>query len=233
MKNFWLTCCLALLVSAASAQLVLRTLDRDSGLIKRYQNDTTGFITITDTGMTDSLKPSHRFVAWEVNTIHTMIYVRHGYPPGSPYKNLWRYPKSGIKQADSVLLTHCDLLHSFTACLCADLFPWYMSVKTHDAQLLTVNNESLMQQFLGKIDNPYNAVLWLHVIDETLSEPGQDGRRFHYKKVKNGYLIRYNTRVDEDKHSHVTYGDLTVFMGADFRVLFISKKNVVETNYEM
>ncbi len=141
------------------------------------------------------------------------------------YQNLYRYPASAEKLADTIVLTKCDVLRCFDACLCAAVYPWYISAETTDDRLVTVGDTTAMKTFLGKIYNRFNAYLWLILHHMQYREiPVKTSHFFKFKKVKNGFLICYRNMMET---APLTNADLTYFISKDFKITFISKRNEV------
>jgi hypothetical protein len=196
---------------------------------KIYANDSTGFTAYPAVGLLENLKLPVKYTQLEINTwISPYVKGKRNY---HEYRNLYRYPAPAQKLADSVVLTQCDLLKCFTACLCPTIFPWYISAQAADNKQVTIGDTSNMKTFLGSINNPFNAYLWLQPHDMYADIPLKTSARAKYKKVKNGYLICYKARING--YRHVAFADVTYFIGNDFRVILVSTRHIVETNYQI
>ena len=143
--------------------------------------------------------------------------------PNIYYKNIARYPLPKKQLPDTTVLSKCDPMVCFTACLCPDFYPWYISAKSKNGNILTVADTSTMKTFLGKINNQYKAYLWLRLYDEHEDQPIKTSHYFKYKKVKHGFLIAYNSR-----NNKMELADLMCFVGEDFKVVLVSRKHITQ-----
>jgi hypothetical protein len=77
-----------------------------------------------------------------------------------------------------------------------------------------------MGAFLGALDNKFDAYLWLmsHDLAESRGIPLKTTPAIQYKKVKDGYLIKFNLRISD---CHVTYADVTYYVGRNRNVVLI------------
>jgi len=204
---------------------IVATYANDPSIIKKYLNDTTGFTTYPDTSLLENLKLSKIYKKLEINTWASAYRRRGDNRPGTDYKNLSRYPAPAEKISDTVVLSKCEPLVCFTACWCPSFFPWYISAQTKNNKILTVADTSTMKIFLSKIDNKFKAYLWLRLYDMHEDEPVKTTHYFKYKKVKKGFLIAYNSSFGYDR----TPAYIICFVGEDFKVVLVSKKDLPET----
>ena len=57
-------------------------------------------------------------------------------------------------------------------------------------KMFALESKKELREFLGKIDTPAELLLWTYANDK-----GEFGNPYSYKKIKNGYRVRYNTFV--------------------------------------
>lgn len=204
----------------------LQGISQQLDLVKKYANDTTGFTTFPETPLLENLRLPGKYTKLEINT-WTYFYASKN-NGRYKFKNVSHFPADPQKLPDTIVLSKCDLQKCFTACWCPGFIPWYISAQTLDNKTVTVGDTSSLKAFLGSINNQFNARLWLSLYDKSLSVPNKTYSSFKYKKVKDGYLISYNTRI---ANAPATYADVIYFIGSDFRVILLSKKHIVVTNY--
>ena len=99
-----------------------------------------------------------------------------------------------------------------------------MSVLTTDNKLVSIGDTTAMKTLLTKIDDPYNAYLWLVLHDMKMGIPDRTRHFLAYKKVKGGFLISHNDIIET---APFTTARLTYFVGSDFRIILLSTRNVV------
>jgi hypothetical protein len=195
---------------------------------KAYQNDTTGFTKYPDTFLLENLKLPVKYKRLEINT-WVSLYTPKAYQ--HQHRNLYRYPAISHPTPDTMVLSKCDLLKCFTGNYGADLQPWYISAQTKKDQVVTIIDTSQLKAFLGKINNKFNAYLWLLHNDLTSGTPIKTEPRFQYKIVSGGFLIKYFTTADfgtydDNDPPHHAGIEVIFFVGKDFRIVFVRKKNV-------
>jgi len=196
-------------------------------LAKKFANDTMGFTTYPDTLLFDNLKLPKKYKKLEINEWAFTFRAAGDKRPKYQYSNVYRCPSHISDRHDTIVLTKCDLMKCFTACWCPSFTPWYISAQTKNGDLITIGDTSQMKTFLGGLKNEFNAYLWLNLHDQSSDVPIKSSHYYKYKKVSNGFLIIYRTRIS---NVPATYADMTYFVGSDFRIVLISKKNIEVTN---
>ena len=211
---------LMLIISHAMAQ-------SHDAIVKKYQNDTTGFIAYPYTFLLKGLKPAGNYKELEINTWVSLYADRT-----TEYRNVCRYPASPVKKPDTVVLSKCNLSKCFAAFNGPLFTPWYLSAETRKNQVITIENDTIaLKTFLGKANNQFNAYFWLVVFNtchlslyESSSEiPVEIPHNVTYKKVHGGFLIRCSCRIS---NCPITTAKLTYFVGDDFRIILLNKQNI-------
>ena len=195
---------------------------------KAYLNDTTGFTKYPDAFLLENLKLPVKYKRLEINT-WVSLYTQRTYQ--HQHRNLYRYPAVAHPKPDTMVLSKCDLLDCFNGNYGADLQPWYISAQTKKGQIVTVTDTSQLKVFLGKTDNKFNAYLWLLHHDLASETPIKTEPRYQYKTVADGTLIKYFTRYDfgtydDNDPQHHAGIEVIFFVGKDFKIVFVRKKNV-------
>ncbi len=182
-----------------------------------YKLDSTGFTFYPHTFLLDSLKLPARYRELEFNTIVS------GYKK-TIYRNLNRFPKPAHLIPDKVVLSKCDPLKTFSAEVHPALLRWYISAYDSKKQVITINDTSLMKSFLHSLKNKFNAYLWFQVKIGFSEIPVRTSHTFSYKRITDGYLIRYRGLL---KTAPTSTAELTYFVGDDFSVRLVEKSKFI------
>jgi hypothetical protein len=220
---------ISLIVLLLMISAITSTAQLPDAIIKKYKDDTTGFVSFPDGFLMENLHLPEKYKKLEINTWVSL------YTPGGvkyQYRNLYRYPVLTRRLPDTAVLSKCDLLKCFAAFNGPSFSTWYISAQLKDNTLKTIGNDTVaIKSFLGNAGNEFNACLWLNVYNtchfylyEAASEvPVEISHLVKYKKVDNGFLILTRARIS---NCPISSADLTYFVGNDFRVVLISKKNI-------
>jgi hypothetical protein len=188
--------------STVNAQLTV-----DSVLVRQYRDDTLDFIPFPEAYVLDSIKLCKRITTREINTATSR----------TTFRNFYRYPRPKDKIADTIVLSKS--LKGFGTFCPPSGCAWYISAKKK-RKIITVDNLERMSDFIGKVDNKYDAYLWLESQSLAASRgiPVSTNSSIKYKPVKNGYLIRFNMRISD---CFITYADVTYFIGRNKKVVLV------------
>jgi hypothetical protein len=196
-----------IMLLACSAPALHAQLAVDSALVRQYRADTLGFISFPQVYVLDSLKLCKRVTAREINTATSR----------TTFRNFYRYPQPTTKIPDTVVLSKS--LGGFGTFCPPSGCAWYISAKKRN-KIITVDNLERMSDFIGKVDNKYDAYLWL--MSQTLAAsrgiPISTTPSIKYKPVKNGYLVQFNMRISD---CFITNADVTYFVGKNKKVILI------------
>lgn len=192
---------LALLLSALSADAQLGTIS----IIEKYKNDTLGFIPLlTKAGIIDSITAGKEYVRWELN---------------DTYGNLSRFPRPEKSLPHRSVLTKLAGNKGFPYVCPPSICTRYMSAQKADYSTLHIDDDNSLKEFLGRLDNIYNAYLWVYLHYDYLDDPV-------YKPVENGFLIRgklhYKTDIVYRDIVRNSFDTRTYFIGYDGNILNIN-----------
>ena len=185
----------------------------DSALKIKYLNDTSDFINFPNTSLLDSLVPNKTIAYWELN-----------FNSGEKnFKNLYKSTTGENKSNnDSVVLTKAN--EGFGTVCPPRWCNWYISTKLKKGKAESITNWKTLSKFIGKIDNQFDAYLWLtcFTYSDSKSLPLSVSTSSKYKIINGGYLIIVNFRVND---CPVTNADLLYFIRKDQNVTFIQILN--------
>ncbi|NDV96885.1 hypothetical protein D0T84_18520 [Dysgonomonas sp. 521] len=176
-------------------------------IVEKYKNDTLGFIPLlTKGGIIDSITPNKEYVRWELN---------------NTFGNLQRFPKPDKPLPDTFVSTTLVANKGFQQICPPSVCTVYMSAQKANHATLHIDDDSSLNEFLGRYDNIYNACLRLYLytgyyLDDTV-----------YKPVENGFLIRGKERymtdmVSRDMPTRNLFYTRTHFVGYDGTVVNVS-----------
>jgi hypothetical protein len=193
---YLILCCLALQGKAQS----------DSALVQKFLPDSTGFSTFPQVSLLDSVRPSPGYAKWELN-----IFSNNG-----RYSNLYRNNKN-LRLPDSVVLTKSR--NSFYTFCPPGGCGWYLSARK-DGRAVSIGDMAMMSDFIGRLDNAYDAYLWLvsHQLAQSRFIPVQTRPSIEYKRLREGYLFRFDMRIHD---CPVTSARVTYFVRWDKKILLI------------
>ena len=170
MKSILVTISLLIIAITLNAQHRQKA-GTDSVLIKKYEHDTLAFKPFARNGLLlDSIHPKPQFTKWELNVKDHVV-----------YHNIERFPRPDMAIPDTVVLSRPGKNKGF---MVISLSPrtWYMSALKGN-KTVTIQDMKGLSRFLGAIDNPYDAYLWLFFRkSKKMGNPG-------YKTVEDGFLI--------------------------------------------
>jgi hypothetical protein len=180
----------------------------DSLIAIKYFNDTLNLIPYPETSLLDSLIPDEKISYWELN-----------FQGFGSYKNLYRSNIGENKlRDDSIVLTKAA--RGFGTVCPPGWCIWYLSAKFKSGGVITITDWKSLSDFIGKIDNQFDAYLWLTRFPYSESEgiPQKPSEFSRYKIRDDGYLIVLNVRVSD---CPVTNAELLYFVRKDKNVSFI------------
>lgn len=210
-----LTTCALLVGLLAAAQAPRKTLAQrlDSMLARsraprdwlfgdRFRYDSGGFRPLAGF-LPDSLQPARGTAYWEINTW-----------TGTRWRNDYR---SDHGQApDSVVLTRAQA--GFGMYMAPGSWTWYLSVRSPRG-LYSVHDTAALRRFLGPIDNPWKAALWLYVQGPAdILPPPLQYPPARWKAVEGGWLFRMEFTVDS---CPISSAEVAYFVGRDGRVVYV------------
>lgn len=189
----------------------------DSILKIKYFNDTVGFINFPNSLLLDSLIPNEAISYWELN-------LNSG---DENFTNLYKSTKGENKLSnDTFVLTKAN--SSFGTVCPPSSCSWYISTKLKNGKTETVTDWRTLSTFIGKIDNQFDAYLWLTCFNVSPSQniPLKVSTSLKYKIINDGYLILVNRRVGD---CPIVNADILYFVRKDKNVTFIQ---ILKTIYE-
>ena len=209
MTRFFLIIITSLFISvSANGQLV-----NDSTVLKKYLNDTLGFVSFPNAILLDSIEPDNGFKKWELNTATSL----------TTFHNFFRYPKPNGNLSDTIVLSKC--LRGFGTFCPPRGCAWYISAQKRK-RIITVQDLNGLSNFLGTLDNKFDAYLWLtsHDLFDSRSVPIVTSSSTTYKIVDGGFLITLNMRI---RDCPVTNGIVIYFVGLNKKIVRIRTKVIV------
>ncbi len=182
----------------------------EDSLVKlKYFNDTLGFISFPNTSLPDSLIPNRAISYWELNW--SLRQER--------YTNLYK-STTGVNNVknDTVVLT--KTINGFGTVCPPGWCSWYISAKFKNGKIVTVKDASSLSAFIGRIDNQFDAYLWLTCFpySDSKGTPVKISSSSKYKKIINGYLMVMSLQVSD---CPVTNADILYFVGNTKNVTYI------------
>lgn len=182
----------------------------EDSLIKlKYFNDTLGFTSFPNTSLPDLLIPRKGISYWELNwSLGT-----------DRFTNLYRSTTGMNKlKNDTNVLT--KTINGFGTVCPPGWCSWFISAKYKNGKIVTVNDTSGFSEFIGKIDNQFDAYLWLTCFPFSDSKgiPVKISSSSKYKRIKNNYLIAINLRISDCPE---VIADLLYFVRNDKKVTYI------------
>lgn len=184
----------------------------DSLLAQKYLPDSLHFQSFPQAFLLDSIRPAKKYPVLELNTL-----LNRG-----EYRN--RYRSNGRKDIPDTVVLSKARGGFYTFCPPGGC-GWYISAQK-GKKIITIENLTALDNFIGTIDNKYDAYLWLVAQDLADSRfvPIQTKPAIEYKLVDGGYLIRFVMRI---RDCPVTSGKVTWFVGSDKKIVLI-KKEILE-----
>lgn len=182
----------------------------DSVLVNRYLTDTLNFIPCAQGYVIDSIKPDNNFTKWELATFT--------YFEG--FRRRDEYPKVKLRPADSLVMLKSKT-GFYTICPPSGCC-WYMNAK-NKKKVVSITDLATMSEFLGALDNQFDAYLWLasHDIADSRFVPLMTGQQIQWKMTNDGYLLRFPMRISD---CPVTRGEVTFLVGFNKKVTHIKTK---------
>lgn len=177
----------------------------DSAIIKRCLKELKTLNSLPNINLFDSIKPDEKFTYWEVNANYE-----------GNFTNYYRSNKQFLN--DTTFLTKSN--SGFGTICPPDGCFWYIST-TVLGQSKTVENISSLSNFIGTIDNIYDAYLWLSAQDlrDSKGIPISTNANVKYKLLDKGYLISMsNLRISD---CPLTYGTVIYFIAFDKTIIHI------------
>lgn len=167
---------------------------RENVLINQYKNDTTGFYPLKSQQLIDSLHPKKGYTYWELSRDERIIESYHRKRKNSD-KSLTPLPTGkGFLIVRPPTTSSCHLSAIYNG-------------SPH-----SISTKSELLRFLGKIDTPFEAALWLFLIKGKWTN-------CKYKQVDDGFLLRFDDYPPTDMvFEHIireAYDTRTLFIGHD------------------
>ena len=177
----------------------------DSTIIRKCFKELKSLSSLSNINLFDSIKPDKSFTYWEVNANY-----------GGNFKNYYRSNKQTFNDTTLSIKSNSGF---GTICPPDGCF-WYIST-TMLGQSKTIENISSLSNFIGTIDNIYDAYLWLSAQNLTDSKriPISTNPSIKYKLLDKGYLISMSDLMISD--CPVTYGTLIYFVAFDKTIIHI------------
>jgi hypothetical protein len=180
----------------------------DSLIKLRYINDTTALINFPNVVLFDSVLPEKGIKYWELNQFLSQQKCINLYK-SSAGVNKSRNDTQVLIKAKSEFGTTCP----------PGWCTWYIAAKLKNGSIQTVKNRYNLGTFIGKIDNQFDAYLWLadYPRSDSKQTPLFISNFSKYKRIKEGYLIVINMQVSDcpitradifylvHKNKHITY----------------------------
>jgi hypothetical protein len=208
-KCYALLILMLFLVTEISAQVNI-----DSILLAMYQKDSANFRAFPDCILLDSITPNKEIKQWELNRVNgyndnIKYVIENVYKPRNSSISFFEYRNS--HKPENGFGTICPPTWCF----------WYILAKKDS--VYNISGFNLLSDFIGTIDNPYDAYFWLisHDLGDSRILPLKIEPKTRYRKIRNGYLIEVSLMVSD---CPITNADLLYFVGKDKKIRRLFKK---------
>jgi len=139
-------------------------------IVEKYRNDTLNFSPfMREASLIDSITPDKKYVSWELNS--------------AGWGNIYRFPRPETPLPNSEVLSQLKEDRGFYKVCAPMICRYYLSAQQKNGKVTTIDDYKSLKKFLSKLDNPYNAYLWLYFHDDISTGA-------MYKPVEKGFLIR-------------------------------------------
>jgi hypothetical protein len=162
-----------------------------------------------DENYLDYIKPNKKYGYWEAN----MFYQ-------NKFSNVFR-SKENPNISDTILLAKSSYGVTHSCPPVGDCY-WYISTKTKkDNKTVTINTQKQFYDFIGSIDNVYEALLILFQSDYTLISKHIPSNQIKFKAIDRGYLITISKLLS---HCPIKEGYATYYVDVNKNITLIKTK---------